>query len=188
MAASNATRVASGLADVAEATTSNIIPARKKFMSTLNGVLEAATRHADTSNDLAIAAGQVVAKRVALGMAAALNPLQADHAELGRIVPEKVEAFSAAGMIMLERSNEAGWEITRLASDEVMTTARAAIAIAACATPAAMAEAQGKFALAWFNRAATNFFALGMLGFGVQQAVMAPIRKTVAANTERLGR
>src|ERR1700709_1819665 len=127
-------------------------------MTTLNGVLDAAARNADTGNDLAVAAGQIIAKRIALGMAAALDPMGADHAEFGRMVPEKMEAFSAAGRIMLEHSNQAGWELTRLASDEVMTTARATMEIAGCMTPAAVAEAQSQFALAWLNRATTTFF------------------------------
>jgi hypothetical protein len=157
-------------------------------MTTLNGVLDAAARNASTGNDIAMAAGQIVARRIALGMAAALDPMTADHAEFGRMMPEKMEAFSAAGAIMLEQSNQAGFEISRLASDEIMTTARATFAMAACANPMAMAEAQSKFALAWFNRATTNFFAMGMLALGVQQAAMVPIQQTIAANTERLGR
>ena len=157
-------------------------------MTTLNGVLDAAARNADTGNDIAVAAGQIIAKRIALGMAAALDPMEADHAEFGRMMPEKMEAFSAAGRIMLEQSNQAGWELSRLASDEVMTTARATLAMASCTDPVTMAEAQGQFALDWFNRAAANFFAVGMLALGVQQAAMVPIQQTVAANAKRLGR
>jgi hypothetical protein len=157
-------------------------------MTTLNGVLDAATRNADTGNDIAIAAGEIIARRVILGMAAAFDPMRADHAEFGRMMPEKMEAFSAAGMIMLEQSNHFGWEVSRLATDEFMTTARATLAMTGCTTPMAMAEAQGQFALAWFNRAATNFFSMGMLALGAQQAAMVPIQQTVAANTERLSK
>jgi hypothetical protein len=157
-------------------------------MSSFNGVMTAATRNAGSGNDLAIAAGQIIAKRVALGVAAAFDPMAADHAEFGRMVPEKLEAFSAAGMIMLEQSNQAGWEITRLASDEAMTTARATLEIASCADPMAMAEAQSQFALAWFTRAASNFFAMGMLALGAQQATMVPFQQTLAANAKRLAR
>ena len=157
-------------------------------MTTLNGMFDAATRNAGTSNDIAIAAGDIIAKRVILGIAAALDPMRADHAEFTRMMPEKMEAFSAAGLIMLEHSNQFGWECSRIATDEVMTTARATLAMTGCATPMAMAEAQGQFALAWFNRTATNFFAMGMLALGAQQAAMVPIQKTVAANTERLSK
>lgn len=157
-------------------------------MTTLNGMLDAATRSADAGGDLAIAAGQIIAQRVALGMAAAFDPMGASHAELSRMVPEKVEAFSAAGMIMLEQTNRAGWEITRLASDEVMTTARATFAMAGCVDPVAIAEAQGQYTLGWLNRAISNFFALGVLAFGAHEAAMVPILSAVAANTERLAR
>ncbi|MEA2726707.1 MAG: hypothetical protein QOF70_1182, partial [Acetobacteraceae bacterium] len=46
---------------------SNIVQFRKKQMSSLNGVMRAAKRNAGNSNDLAIAAGQIIARRVALG-------------------------------------------------------------------------------------------------------------------------
>jgi hypothetical protein len=157
-------------------------------MPSLNGVMTAATRNAGTSNDLAIAAGQIIAKRVAIGMAAAFDPLQADHTEFNRIMPEKVEAFSTAGIIMLEQSNHAGWELTRIASDEVMTTARATLSIASSINPLEMAQAQGEFAVAWLDRVASTFFAMGMLALGAQEAAMVPIQQTIAANTERLAR
>jgi O-methyltransferase involved in polyketide biosynthesis len=171
-----------------ETPASNIIPFRKKPMTSLTGVLDAATRNASSSNDLAVASGQIIAKRVALGMAAAFDPMQADHVEFGRMVPEKMEAFSAAGMIMLQQSSQAGEHITRFASDALMTATQATFAMAGCASPAAMAETQGRFALAWFERAASNFFALGILALGAQEAVMVPFQQTVAANAERLVR
>jgi hypothetical protein len=157
-------------------------------MPTLNGVIDAAARNAGATNEIAIASGQIIARRVALGMAAAFDPMRADHAEFGRIVPEKMEAFSAASMIMIEKSNQVGFELSRLASDEVVTTARATLAMATCASPMAMAEAQSRFAFAWLERAATNFFAMGMMALGAQQAAMVPIQQTIAANTQRLGK
>ncbi len=155
-------------------------------MSSLNRVISAATRNAGTGNNLAIAAGQVIARRMALGVAAALDPLRADHAEFGRMMPEKLEAFSAAGAILLEQSSQAGLELTRLASDEVMTTAKATLAIATCINPLAMVEAQTQFALSWLTRVESTFFAMGMMALGAQEAAMVPIRETVSANTERL--
>jgi hypothetical protein len=157
-------------------------------MTSFNGVLDAAARNASHSNDLAIASGQIIAKRVALGVAAAFDPMQADHVEFGRMMPEKIEAFSAAGMIMLQQSSQAGEHITRFASDALMTATQATVALAGCLSPAAMAETQGRFALEFLERAASNFFALGMLALGAQQAAMVPFQQTVAANAERLVR
>jgi hypothetical protein len=73
----------------------------------MGGFLAAATQNATCSGDIAIATTQVITKRVKLGMAAAFNPLRADRAEFSRMVPEKVEAFSTAGMIMLKQSGQA---------------------------------------------------------------------------------
>jgi hypothetical protein len=157
-------------------------------MTTLNGVLHAATRSANSNNDLAIAAGEVIAKRVALGVAAAFDPMQADHAEFGRMVPEKMEAFSAASMIMLEHSSQAGLTMTRLASDEVMKTAQASLSIADWMNPIAMVTSPGLMALDWFNRAAANFFTMGLLALGAHEAALVPIQQTIASNAARLSR
>jgi hypothetical protein len=43
-------------------------------------------------------------------------------------------------------------------------------------------------ALAWLDRAASNFIAMGMLALSAQTTATAPILKTVVANAERLGR
>ena len=153
----------------------------------MDGVLIAAAQNSKHGGDMARATSQVIAKRVALGMAAAFNPLQADHAEFARIIPEKVEAFSTAGMAMLKQSGQASRQMIRLATDEVMTTARATIEMTSCSGPAALAEAQSRFARAWLSRAASSFIALGALALASQAATMAPVRQTVLANAERLG-
>ncbi|MDB5669893.1 MAG: hypothetical protein JWO25_852 [Alphaproteobacteria bacterium] len=45
-----------------------------------------------------VASSSVVDKRMAILQAAAANPLTGDYREIGQIVPEKVEAFSKAGI------------------------------------------------------------------------------------------
>jgi hypothetical protein len=155
-------------------------------VATLSDMIALATQTAGSGNDLAIAAGQIIVKRVALGFAAAVNPMAADHAEFARMMPEKVEAFSAAGKAMFEQSEEVRTQISRFASDEVMTTARATMEMATCADPLAMLEAQGRFAQAWFDRAAANFMTLGMMALGAQAAALGPLQVAVAANTARL--
>ncbi|HEY2132120.1 MAG TPA: hypothetical protein VGH36_03960 [Acetobacteraceae bacterium] len=153
----------------------------------LGDMLALAAQTVGSGSDLAIAAGQVIARRVALGVAAAVNPMQADHAEFARMVPEKMEAFSAAGMAVIEHSEGVTSQISRFASDEVMTAAWATIEMAACADPFSMLAAQGRFIQAWFDRTAANFMTLGMMTLGVPAAALAPLQVAVAANTERLG-
>jgi hypothetical protein len=155
---------------------------------TVSGMFAAVTRNAGSNNEIAIATGKVIAKRVALGVAAAFNPWAADHAEFGRMVPEKVEAFARAGMIMLGRSGEGSLKLARLASDEVMTATRATVAMAACRNAASLAAEQRRFTLAWFERVSANFLAMGTFALTAQAAALSPIRATVVGNARRLGR
>ncbi len=152
----------------------------------LGGFLAAATQNAKCASDIAIAASQVIAKRVALGMAASPNPLSADRAEFARMVPEKVAAFSTAGRVILRQSQDATRHMRALAFHDVLTTARATIEMTGCRSPAALAEAQESFARAWLGRLSARWMTLGLRAFEAQSAAMAPIRQTVVANAERL--
>jgi hypothetical protein len=78
--------------------------------------------------------------------------------------------------------------MTRLASDAAMTTVRATVAMTECSNPVALVQAQGRFALEWFGRVASDFIAMGMLALVAQEAAMLPIQQTVFANAERLVR
>jgi len=161
---------------------------RDSTVDAMGGFLAAATQNARDRDEIAVATAQVIAKRVRLGMAATFNPLRADRAEFSRMVPEKVEAFSTAGMIMLKQSGQANREMMRFASDEVMTAACGTIEMTVCFSPAALADAQSRFARAWFARVTSSWITMGIWAFGAQAAAMAPIRQTVVANAERLGR
>jgi O-methyltransferase involved in polyketide biosynthesis len=145
-----------------------------------------ASQNAIRGGDIARAATQVIAKRVALGVAGTADPLRADHIEFARMVPEKVEAFSAAGMVMLEQSGQVGRQIMRLASDEVMTTVHATMEMSGCSCPASFAELQGKLARAWFDRMTSSFIMMGTIVLTAQAAAMMPIQETVLANVDRL--
>ena len=155
--------------------------------SSLSDILEVATRNANSGNEVAAAAAQIIAKRAALGLAAVFDPMGADHAEFGRMVPEKVEAFSAAGMIMMRQVAQAGEQIVQFASDAVMAAVQATFAIAGSTSPAAMAETHGHYARSWFEQAASNFMAIGVLALGAHEAALVPIQETLTANAARLG-
>ncbi|WP_419757536.1 class I SAM-dependent methyltransferase [Acidisoma sp.] len=154
--------------------------------ASIGGVLAAATLNASRSGDLALAASQVVAKRVALGVAGALNPAEADHAEFARMVPEKIDAFSAVGAVLRQQTDHVARAFTRLASDEMQAAAQATISLAGCTTPGALAAAQRAWMVGWFERAAANVAAMGMLTVQAQEAAMAPLHSQVAANVDRL--
>jgi len=155
---------------------------------TMGRFLAAATQNAKCVGDIAIATTHVIAKRVSLGMAATFDPLGADHVEFSRMVPEKVEAFSTASLVMLKQTGQANRHMMHVASDEVVTTARATIEMSRCCNPAALAEAQGRFARAWLSRVTTSWIGIGIRACEAQGAAMAPIWQTVVANAERLAR
>jgi hypothetical protein len=155
---------------------------------TLGNTMAAAGANARKSSRLALAAGQVIAKRLALGAAAMVDPLAADHAEFARIIPEKALAFSETGMIWLQRSGAVAEQMGRFAASEMAIVAKAAADIAGCRTPAGVIAAQSRFATAWFARALSRSIALGSLAMRSQGAAIAPMHKAATANARRLRR
>ncbi len=154
--------------------------------ASLGGVFAAATLNASRSGDLALASSQVVARRVALGVVGALNPAEADHAEFARMVPEKIEAFSAMGAVLRQQTDHVARAWTRLASDEMQAATQATMALAGCTTPGALAAAQHALMRGWFERATATIATMGMLTLQAQEAAMAPIHAQVAENVDRL--
>jgi hypothetical protein len=154
---------------------------------TMENVLSVATQNAMRSADIVTATAQVIARRMALGVAAAFDPVNADHVEFARIVPEKVKAFSNSSMVMLQQTRQATRQLMRFASDEA-ATASAAIEIPDYSNPAALVAAQGELARACFSWTASSLIKMGMLALTIQAATMRPIHETVVRNAERLGR
>lgn len=71
------------------------------------GMLEAGVKF----GEMMIASHSVIGRRVDLIQAAARNPLLADYAELGRMVPEKVAAFTLSGAALAEEWRKAQSEL-----------------------------------------------------------------------------
>lgn len=67
--------------------------------------------------ELAIASNTVITERVGMMSAAARDPMRGDYAELGRIVPEKVVAFSQAGSSVIEDVGRLQMEWARQMTD-----------------------------------------------------------------------
>lgn len=150
--------------------------------------LAVAGGNAAAGSALAQASSQVIASRVALGMLGAADPMAADYRELARILPEKAEASAASGMIMVQRSGRAAQQVATYAANEMMAAGSAAIAMAACRSPAALVAAQASYAQAWLGRAMAQSMALGTMAMRTQRAVAAPFHQAATANARRLGR
>ena len=118
---------------------------------TLSDMLAGASRSVSNTRALAVDSSQIVTKRVALWMMAAMDPREANHAEFARMIPEKIEAFSAAGMIVIKQVNEANQRMKRMVADEAVATAHASIAMASCSSLTALIAAQGRFVQSWYQ-------------------------------------
>ena len=148
-------------------------------------VLAAAGRNTTTGGEIAVAAAQVFTHRMALGAAAITDPMNADHAELLKMVPEKVTAFSEVGTIMWDRSARIVQQMAEVATREWAIAAETALSMTASADPAALAASQGRYAMTWFNRAASQVMGLTLLTMQAQHAAMAPLLRATTANARR---
>ncbi len=151
-----------------------------------NDALQAAGLNSVTSGEMMLAAGEVIGKRVALGTVAVMNPAIADHAEFALMIPEKTEAFAAAGTILTDRSWRAARYVARSASTEVSIAAATCAALATCADPASLLSAQMEYAAGWFSRTLTVSLRLGAMALQAQGAAMAPVHEVATANARRL--
>lgn len=124
--------------------------------------------------ELAAAAPQVIAARLAMGAAALSTPSTKANTEALRMVSEKAQAFTEAGMAAGASAAEIG---TRTAA---FMMAEAAAGAAALTTPFGAAQAAGRFCDHWTGMA--------RLGLQMQSAALAPIHKAATANARRLKR
>lgn len=150
--------------------------------------LTVAGKSASAGAALAHASSQVIAARVALGVLGALDPARADYGELARILPEKAEAASAAGMIVMLRSGRLAQQVAGFAAAEMLAASRAAMVMAASPSAAALAMAQGIYAQAWCGRWLAQSLTWSTLAMRWQHAAMTPYHKVAAANARRLSR
>ena len=121
------------------------------------------------------AANEVVAARTALIRSAMHSPLTGDHVELGRMVPEKVEAFSRAGSATIS----AWWTAQSLWAVEMQHLGAMAMSgrLPTCVGIATFGERVATLGVESFEAAAR-------LG----SATLAPIHRKATDNARRLTR
>jgi hypothetical protein len=154
----------------------------------LTRTVAAATATTRKGNELAVASGEVIARRMALGAAAFADPMSADHVEFSRMIPEKMAALSAVAAVLQQRSTAVIAEMTRFAGSEATISLRAAGELALCRTPAEIAAAQSRFVVDWFARAVSQSLALGGLAMSAGGAMLAPVHRAAIDNAKRLRR
>lgn len=149
------------------------MPATKRNIRHASNTMTASGKNLLQSGTAAMAAGQVISHRMAMGAAALRDPSTADMVEFTRMFTEKAVATFAAGQTIMLRSGLMAQSMLRYTMTEAMLTARSK-------TPASPAD--------WYNRAVSQYLALGALATQAQGAVMAPLYRAAGANARRLSR
>ena len=121
-----------------------------------------------------------------MGVSGALNFTNADHGELARLVPEKLDAIAESSTALVDRAAQLAQQISRLAADEMLLVSRACLTLASCATPAALFAAQQGLSFAWLARMMSGAETLGTLAVRSHDDIVAPFHRATAANAARL--
>ena len=138
--------------------------------------------------ELLAASAQVIAARTTLMARGMTDPRGQDMAELSLMSSEKTEAVVASATALAVNAGAVGRRLGQTALDEGALAMRAATEMAEARTPAEAAEAQFRYALGWWGRAASQAMTLNGEMMKVQAETLAPIHRTATANAKRLGR
>lgn len=158
----------------------------KPSLSAASDVLASAGRNSSQTSELAMAATEVVLRRMTLGGFAMVNPAGADHAEFARMVPEKTKAFADAGTVLANQSARMGEVMARFLVEESAFMAKAAGSVMASGHAGGMMAAQAQVAMAWFGRMTAQSGAMCLLALEAQGAALAPIHRAATGNATRL--
>ena len=140
-------------------------------------LMRAAVGMAETGarfSEMMLASHHVIGKRVDLIHAAAQSPLDGDYAELNRMVPEKLAAFSQAGAVLANQWREAQVELFDQWRDMVMLM-----------TPGLPSPGRLRGYGERSAERATRAMARSMKAGGL---ALAPVHKAATANSRRLKR
>ncbi len=140
-----------------------------RLMDAAAGMARTGSRASETLS----ASNDVIAKRSAIISSAMAVPLTADYAEISRIVPEKIEAFSRSGLAVLKEWTAINAAL--LAEAQHLGTMAMRGRWPTMGEVATQASRNASFAVAMTERTAR----LGAVA-------LAPIHTAVAANARRL--
>jgi hypothetical protein len=147
------------------------------------GAIAATT--ARKQSEMAYASGQVIAARLGIAGSPLVNT-PGGAAEMARMVPEKAEAFAAAGAGAVHHMGKiavhSGAELMR----ETAMATQATLAMAYAKNPISMLATQQRYMIGWFGRAIQQTMELTEATTRMQAAMLHPVHKTATANARRL--
>lgn len=159
---------------------------KRRQLRKMNSMARSVGRSAVAATELSAAAGKVIARRVALGVSAMADPLGADHAEFGRMVPEKVDALTAASAAIARVSLATLGENARRSAGDITLASRAMMDFALSRSPAGLMAAQNRLAESWLRQGYAQSMALWATGLRFHEAALAPFHRAATRNARRL--
>lgn len=132
------------------------------------------------------ASAEVIAARTTLMVHGLTDPKGQDPVELALMSSEKTEAMAAFAAALTASAGAVGERLGQAALDEGARAIQAATEIACALTPADAAQAQLRYALGWWSRAAGQAQTLSAELTQAQADALTPIHKTAVANAKRL--
>lgn len=154
------------------------MPSHKRNIRHAANTMTAGGRTLMRTGAAAMAAGQVISHRMAMGAAAFRDPSKADPLEFTRMFTEKAAAVFAANQAMMLRSGLMAQSMMRYTMAEAAMSAGALTNLSKA--PPSAAD--------WYGRAFSQFMALGSLAAQAQGAVLTPFYRAAGANARRLSR
>ncbi len=148
--------------------------------------IDRAARTARAGQETAEASAQVIARRLAVLGEALADPLNADHAELGRMGTEKVEAFTASAGAVAAGALDLADQGRRIADREGVEASAHLARLARADSLAGAAALQAAWGLGVWSRAMANGWDMGNAMLKLQAEALSPIHAAALANAERL--
>ncbi len=145
-----------------------------------------AQRNLRIGQELTVVSGEVIARRLAMGVSGVLDPANANHAELARLIPEKAAAGIASALAILARSGQLAERMTKFVADEMLLATRDFVSLASCRTPAAFVAAHHGLTLSRVARMMSHAGDIGALAGQSQTDTITPFHRAATANASRL--
>lgn len=148
--------------------------------------IDRAARTARAGQETAEASAQVIARRLAIMGEALADPLNADHAELGRMGAEKVEALTASAGAVASGALDLADQGRRIADREGLEASAHLARLSKTDSLAGAAALQTAWGMGVWSRAVADSWSLGATLLKTQAEALSPIHAAVVANAERL--
>ena len=145
-----------------------------------------AARTARAGQETAEASAQVIARRLAIMGEALADPLRADHAELGRMGTEKVEALTASAGALAAGAMDLADHGRRIADREGAEASAHMTRLSKADSLAGAAALQTAWGMGVWSRALSDSWTMGEAMLKLQAKALSPIHAAAVANAERL--